>query len=268
MKIGITEHGDAACSLIWANKCKKRMVDGAVIITKKLTEEVRNNIIELHRQGFPLVLHATITGWGGSYLEPGVWEYKQSVGALKSLIDDGFPASHVVIRIDPMFPNASGIQRVRDVLTYVQEQGLFQAGNGIRLRMSVYDEYPHIRERLARLGMKPMYGGFFYAPRHMMGGLAEGLHEIRAGLNARPDTCVPVFAACAEDRLAQDFPSDFVQEGCISETDLTLMGLECPDSSFENAQHRKSCHCFSIKTELLTERRPCPHNCIYCYWKN
>lgn len=268
MKIGITERGDAACSLIWVEECRKRNVDGAVIITKRLTDAVKSNLLDLYKDGFPLMLHATITGWGGTYLEPGVWDYKQSVDSLKGLIDAGFPASHVVIRIDPMFPTLSGVRKVKEVMAYMQEKGLFSKGNGIRLRMSIYDEYPHVRQRLADLGLKPMYGGSFYAPKQMMNYLAQNLKSIREELNALPDTFVPVFATCAEDDIVKKFPDDFVVQGCISETDLKLMELACPENVFENIQHRKGCHCLSVKTELLTKRKPCPHNCIYCYWKN
>lgn len=268
MKIGITERGDAACSMLWVDKCKGHAVDGAIIITKKITDTVKDNLLALHAEGFPLILHATITGWGGTYMEPGVWEYEKSVRALKGLVDAGFPASRIIIRIDPMFPTQPGIRRVKELMRCLHGNGLFAEGNGIRLRMSIYDEYPHVRERLAGIGLQPMYGGCFSAPGHMVAALAEGIHEVREELGACPGTSVPVFETCAEDRLACRYRQDFRLAGCVSKTDLDVMGLECPEGLSENKQGRGGCHCLSVKTELLAERKPCPHKCIYCYWKD
>lgn len=271
MKIGITERGDAACDFAWVDKCEKHEVDGAVIITKKLTKEVRDNLLKLYKNGFPLILHATITGYGGSNMEPNVWEYEKSVKALKTLINNGFPISHIVIRIDPMFPGIFGMQWVKKLMYHLQEQGLFETGNGIRFRMSIYDEYPHVRERVKKLNLSPMYNGSFQPSRSMIDHLVASLHDIRETLNALPNTTVPVFETCAEDMLSREYPQEYIQRGCISETDLEIMGFN-PEIirlyKDENKQNRQGCHCLAIKTELLTERKQCPHGCIYCYWKN
>ena len=75
-----------------------------------------------------------------------------------------------------------------------------------------------------------------------------------------------VWETCAEEQLAKNYPGNFKIKGCVSNTDLKLMGLESV-KTYENPQNRVGCHCLSIKEELLIPRMPCPHNCIYCFWK-
>lgn len=76
------------------------------------------------------------------------------------------------------------------------------------------------------------------------------------------------FATCAEDMLASEFPDTFNIKGCISRDDLTIMGIAYETNLFENPQKRTGCHCLSCKTELLRPRKQCPHNCLYCFWKD
>ena len=47
-----------------------------------------------------------------------------------------------------------------------------------------------------------------------------------------------------------------------------VMGLPMDESMYENPQKRTGCHCLSCKTELLTPRVKCEHNCVYCFWKS
>ena len=65
MKIGITERGDASIDYGWEEKLD--MVDGAVLITKNITDYFISRILPLKEK---VILHATITGFGGSILEP------------------------------------------------------------------------------------------------------------------------------------------------------------------------------------------------------
>lgn len=49
----------------------------------------------------PIVVHCTCTGWGHTRMEPNVPDYKQQLSQMKKLIESGFPASRMVLRIDP-----------------------------------------------------------------------------------------------------------------------------------------------------------------------
>ncbi len=69
MKIGITERGDASIDYNWVNKLNT--VDGAIIITKNLTDKFIDTILEQLNQ-------------------------------LKKLVDLGFNPNHIVLRVDPI----------------------------------------------------------------------------------------------------------------------------------------------------------------------
>ena len=129
MKIGITERGDASIDYSWVDKLNN--VDGAIIITKNLNEKLQTKILEASK---PIIVHCTCTGWGGSYLEPNVPNYKEQLNNLKSLIDKGFLKSHCVLRIDPIIPTTEGIERVKNVLEYAKDLYLFDT---IRIRISI-----------------------------------------------------------------------------------------------------------------------------------
>lgn len=245
MKIGITERGDAGINLAWVNKLQS--VDGAILISKNFTEQFAQNVLTSTK---PLILHCTCTGYGHSELEPNVPDYKIQLNSLKNIIDRGFPAERCVLRIDPIFPSEKGLKHVREVLDY-----FMSLNTGVtRIRVSIVDEYKHIKERYRQHGWNPLYGDNF-------GPSASQVYAVASLLQVYPYT----FETCAEEGLC-NYTDKCVVQGCISNTDLRILGL--PEVSMsENPQNRKGCHCLSCKTELLTERKPCPHKCVYCFWK-
>lgn len=247
MKIGITERGDAGINLAWTQTITN--VDGAILISKNFTDEFITNVLAIQK---PVILHCTCTGYGGTELEPCVPDYKVQLDNLKRIIDLGFPAERCVLRIDPIFPSCKGLRKVYDVIEYFQS-----LNTGVtRVRVSVVDEYPHVRERYARLGWESLYGGNFYAS-------FEQLHMVADILNVYDFT----YELCAENHLAKFLKKPYIC-GCVSPLDLHLMGFTINESMQINPQNRSGCHCLSCKTELLTERKQCPHGCIYCFWKN
>ena len=66
-RIGITERGDAGLDLSWASKLDT--VDGAIVITKFLSPACYDALLANKEK---LILHATLTGYGHSVLEPAV----------------------------------------------------------------------------------------------------------------------------------------------------------------------------------------------------
>lgn len=252
MKIGITERGDAGLNFAWYDQLKNHTVDGAVLITKRITPQFINKVMDLYRSGFTqIIIHCTCTGWGGSIVEPNVPNYKAQLKALCDLIHCGFPISHCVLRIDPIFPTKNGIKRVTEVLDHAYDIGLLPQ---IRVRISVLDEYKHVKQRFRDSGFEPIYGDSFYAPYHMMQDLITALN--RYDLQ---------FECCAEKFLNNQ--NQFVHTGCISKRDLRIMGLEYQPQEI-NPQNRNGCQCLACKTELLSCRNRCGHQCLYCFWKD
>lgn len=252
IKIGITERGDAGRDLSWVEKLNA--MTGTILITKIITNAFIEKVLAAHRAGHKLIVHCTCTGWGESAFEPNVPSYQKQISQLKKLIDSGFPANHCVLRIDPIFPTEKGLQRIHEMLDWFSIA--FQPyTDQIRYRMSVYDEYNHVKERLKQAGFQPMYERFYASYAQM--------HDVGELLSKYPY----VFATCAEDKLAQEFPNTFIQAGCVSYDDFDIMGI--PRQEFRtNGQQRTGCHCLTCKTELLTCKHRCPNQCIYCYWRD
>lgn len=251
--VGITERGDAGLDLSWVNKLEKPCFDGAILITKNITPGFMEKLLSVSK---PVILHCTCTGWGHSWLEPCSPDYKTQLDALGSLIDKEFPADRCVLRIDPILPTDEGLDKVRMVLDYA---ALMLPMDKIRIRISVMDEYRHVRERFASTGHRPLYGGSFYAPWGMK----------HATIKVLTEEYPYFYETCAEDWMHDCYPNRFsCKQGCLSSLDLDIMGFLCPEDLLQNMQQRSGCHCLSCKKELLTERKQCPNGCLYCYWKN
>jgi len=248
MKIGITERGDAGINFEWCLKANQ--VDGMILITKNISALFIKGVLDLYNKGHKIIVHCTCTGYGGTELEPNVPNYKLQLESLKSLIDMGFPAENCVLRIDPIFPSEKGLNTVKEVMNYFMSLNM-----GVtRIRVSIVDEYKHVKERYRQRGWSPLYGDNF-------GPSYNQILAVACLLQNYPF----VFETCAEGGLC-DYSDKCVVQGCISNTDLRIMGL--PEVSLsENPQNRKGCHCLSCKTELLTKRKPCPNGCVYCFWK-
>lgn len=252
MKIGITERGDAGINFQWV--CKLNTVDGVILITKNITDNFIHQVLKSNELGHKLIVHCTCTGFGHTDLEPHVPNYQTQLNQLKKLIDMGFPADYCVLRIDPIFPTLKGMQVISNVLNF-----FISLNTGVtRIRISIVDEYKHVKERYKEHGWNSIYGDRFYASPT----------EFKLVANTLSQFPQFKFETCAEGTLAKLAPNTFEVTGCISETDLKLMSITPDPAMKQNMQKRNGCHCLACKTELLDNRHPCVHQCVYCYWKN
>lgn len=260
MKIGITERGDAGWDLSWHQILKNDTTyDGAVLITKYVTDTFIEKVMDLYNNGYPLIVHSTITGWGSTEIEPGIHDYHVQLANTQKLLMAGFLVQNLVIRVDPIWPTTGGLKRAGEVIEEAKAMKLLSVdSNTARLRVSILDEYRHVKERIKAMGHMPVYGERFFPAIPM-------IQDTTAMLKAAG---IP-FETCAEEALAGLCPELAVRCGCISEKDLLLMGLNIQqvENTYTNPQRRNGCHCLSCKFELLTMRHQCPTGCIYCYWK-
>lgn len=247
-KIGITERGDASIDYAWTGKLDS--VDMAVLITKNITKRFAGTVLDLHRAGRRLVVHATCTGWGGTYMEPNVPPYETQLASLRRLIDEGFPMRQCVLRVDPIIPTPEGLERLRSVLDAAHDLGLLP---GIRVRVSIVDEYRHVKDRLAASGHDAIYNRLRKYPTP---------DEIMAVKYVLGDYSCVRFETCAEPMLSM---ANVFHVGCVSRADLDLFGLTT-DVTETNMQNRSGCLCLKGKTELLSNKKRCPNQCMYCYW--
>lgn len=235
MKIGVTERGDAGLNFIWLKALRRGVVDGTIAITKAPQNLLIRGLPD------PVVVHCTITGHGGTQLEPGVPPPDVSLKAYHELVRR-YGGERVVLRIDPIL--ACDPEYVKAAEAVCREaQG--------RVRISFLDFYPHVRNRFAAAELAYAQPGF-HAPQ-----------SLRQELWDRLDALVPAGEAlevCAEPGL--------VCTGCVSARDVKAMGLNPGELSGEAGGQRKHCGCAAEKKELLAVRGQCPHACLYCYWRD
>ena len=252
MKIGITEQGDAGLDLSWVKKLSN--VDAAILITKNLTRKCMDAILQAHKDSHRLILHVGCTGWGNSPVEPNVPHLTTQLDHAMELIQAGFPVQNVVLRIDPIIPTNNGLQAVKNVLDYAFRINLLPQA---RVRISILDEYKHVKRRLQDLGYASFYPG---------NNFQASWQEMQAVTNLLK-TYDLQYHTCAEPKLnsSEDI---YVHSGCISCIDLDILGISKPDTTAVNPQNRFGCLCLNCKTELLSHKCQCPNGCLYCYWQN
>lgn len=254
-KIGITERGDAGLDFSWENKLQD--MDGAILITKNLNDEFIKHLMK--QDTGKIILHISCTGYGGSILEPKVPAPCVQLAQAVRLIEAGFPISHTVVRVDPIIPTAKGVRKAQNVIQNFMNQGFF------RFRLSVLDMYKHVKKRFADANVASPYGDAFSASVEqfasvddMVDGIQKDWFTFMAGLD---DSKLRI-ESCAEPKLKSPIPC-----GCISAYDFKLMSLD-PKAADNDGHQREECLCCSGKTELLQNKKRCPHQCLYCYWQD
>lgn len=228
IKIGITERGDAGTDFSWIDKAKQLNTSGVILITKRLSHRLIEEAGKTNA-----IIHATITGHGGSVIEPNVLTPQESFQLFSSAVKT-LGKERVILRIDPIIPTEEGIKIALGIYENLKH-------HGTRVRISFMDNYPHVRARFSAAGLQPLTYRF-HSPI-----------EQRKKISAM----FPEAEICGEP--------GFECIGCISSHDLCTLRI-----STENLKHgnqRRDCACLAIKTELLSRRGQCSHGCLYCYWK-
>jgi hypothetical protein len=201
-------------------------VDGVIAITKAPQNLLGSTLPE------QVVIHCTITGHGGSDIEPGVQPPEVTLAAYHGLVDR-YGGERVVLRIDPIL--------ACDPVMVAKAEAVNQQAEG-RVRISFMDFYYHARQRFLREGIEYDQPDF-HAPQSLRLDIWKRL--------GRPEVCAEPGLQCT---------------GCVSERDVRVMGLE--SLSGEVGEQRKHCRCAAEKKELFVSRQRCTHECLYCYWKD
>ena len=231
-KIGMTDGYDPAFDFRWIKWVSENKP--AILITKN-PKILYEKITELNCD-YNIIVHCTITGNGGSKIEPNVPDYKESLEYLYKFVDL-LGNKRVVLRIDPIMPIAEYIQNA--ITVYNEAKNKLQE-NMCRLRISFYDNYPHTEKRLHDIGIDIKYKTFDI-PLHIRKKVWRDMGQ--------PELCAEA-----------DMPS----RPCLSEYDCEILGVEpAPTGNYQ----RNKCNCLANKYELLNIKQQCMHKCAYCFWK-
>ena len=243
--IGITERGDAALDLSWENWVfvQKRP---AILISKDPCR-LNDAVIEMtERHGFTpnIIVHCTITGLGGSKIEPNVPKPSDALNGYFSFVKM-LGKDRVVLRCDPLIPADAFVDHA---LKNVMMHHL-----GTRIRFSFLDIYPHVRQRFEAAGID----------WHKLGFKDEKLHASRED---RMRLVIKMRNSVTNSSLLQACGEPGIESApCVSEFDCKTLGVQHMAPDFHQ---RYACCCASNKTELLKMRGRCRHGCLYCYWKD
>ena len=225
--IGITERGDAGLDTSWtAWVCDERKP--AILITKAPSRLVNMNLSD-----YNVIVHCTITGYGGTFMEPNVPSAEHEIQAYKHICKH-LNVNRVVLRIDPIIPTKKGIKKALDVYQHRIEGG--------RVRISFLDGYTHTRNRIIdATGYDLPWSGVHFPLKERMALYEEHFSDC--------EICGEPGMPCI---------------GCVSAKDCSILGVK-PTTTL--AGQRGACHCLSLKKELLFHKGQCKHGCLYCYWK-
>lgn len=241
--IGITETSDPCFHLdIFDN-----LYNANIIITKNLTNKMIEKLIENKDK---CILHMTVTGMGGSKIEPFVPTPEKNLAQIQILIEKGFPVEQIVLRVDPIVPTEKGVETALNTMLLYQNVGI------TRLRVSFLDMYNHTKERFINNHIKIPYETF-HADENIRKEAFNKIYEygIKMGYE--------IIQTCGEP--------GFESTPCISQMDIDILDLADSITLEGNKEQRTHCGCPSNKRQLITwekSRIKCGHNCLYCYMKD
>lgn len=245
-QIGVTETYDPCYVSDWDDK----LLDANIIITKELSDDMIHKLLGSVDK---VVLHHTVTGQGGTWLEPGVKGSAEEFAQFEKLIKLGFPLSHYALRLDPLIPiDKDCINNIQSVL-YAWNKYAGLKGHTIRCRVSMIDMYNHVLVRFNEANKIVPWEGF-HAPDKVFR-FIEQLFIKYSNLE---------YESCAEDK----FDPELVERtSCVSNKDLNILNQNTDEYGFPNQKQRSLCGCLAKKQILGVKPGRCPHKCLYCYWK-
>lgn len=235
MQIGITERGDAGLNFTWQHKLNG--LDGVILITKRPSALTQNGLSQIP---IPFIIHCTITGWGGTPMEPNVNPLEIELPAYKQLVELYGP-ERIILRVDPIFLDSNiDVDIIKTIKLIGSALG--------RVRISFFDAYPHALTRI-----KSTYPKFKSTSFHYPLALRQQfINQLKLFFNKDVEVCGEPDIACT---------------GCVSLRDFKAMNLQYDSNDAVLKGQRPQCPCLAAKTELLQNKYRCSHGCLYCYWK-
>ena len=198
-----------------------------------------------------LYLHFTVTGLGGTAIEPGVPPYREVLAQLPELTALAGHPWRISVRFDPIlfWREGSGVRSNIDAFPRVADAA---AAAGIRdIRVSFAQWYGKAVRRAAGRGLA------FPVPTEEE--QRSGASELAAVAAARG----LVLQACCQPLLA-GVPG-LRPSACIDGALLgSLHPRREPVSKRRDRSQRESCLCTESK-DIGSYTQACPHGCVYCY---
>lgn len=218
---------------------------------KRLREntELLETIKRFRDRGVPVGLQITITGLGGTLLEPGVETTAESFACLGGIIEERIlEAEKVCLRIDPLqaWRHRGGLIGNLEAIPAILQQAAVLGIRRARISIITFQRYQSkILPRMARLGLE-----------HLTVAPSEAASCLRPWLEKGMQ-----IATCATDLAREGIPSG----ACFDFTWLTGLPL-CSDVL--PVAKRTGCLCFyprEVSLVKIPRRSDCSGRCVACY---
>ena len=223
---GSTENGDPAFDTSWL----KNLQDVNLIITKNLSDWMIDRLMEYKDK---CVLHLTVTGFGGSFLEPGVPRVDYNARQLKKLLEFGFPSNQAVLRIDPM------------ISEYIAEQVLdeFKDSGVTRVRFSFLNLTNYTSNEISDEDIAA----------HIKDAVKLVNHSKEMKYNYTFESCAGPWLKVPGIEL----------RGCMNEKEAKNLGVN--DVEFQHGKRNRDFCLAPLNRVEMLEGHKCLHNCKYCF---
>ena len=240
-KYGITDKGDPA----FERTVEERLCECNIIITKNISKV--NDMLLRNKE--KCILHATITGYGGTVLEPNVPTSEMSFKYMKNLIDGGFPPNQIILRVEPILQSSDGIKVSQNII-----KECIKHGNIKNMRFSYLTLYPHVRCRFEESKVEYNYllDGEVYS---------NSFENWLAKLN--------YFESVTTCDVNSNFPAP-----CNIKHELIVLDVLEKYKEYDKGKtcetpnpNDRTCKYPPNKTELIRKDKQerCWHQCLYCY---
>ncbi len=212
-------------------------------------ETLRQVLADLRQRRIPVALQVTVTGLGGTALEPGIEPEHEAFSCLDRILQEQIPdPDRICLRVDPLqrWRGPRGLVSNLERIDGILEQARSRSIRRIRVSLVSYERYrgridPRLRARgLERMPVTAQEAGEILRP------------WLKLGMDIR---------TCASDLAWEGIPAG----ACFDfswVTGLQAQGLLRPVAA------RKGCLCFYPDSVLLCKvprRSACRGRCLACY---
>lgn len=247
-----SNHQEVICQRLFNKKSTEKKDVCLLLITKNLPNclKILGTADALH---IPTQIHCTITGLGGTKLEPQVPTPNLMVEeSIKMIEKYRINPEAVTIRIDPIVPEYLNLQMVEipHILGPLASIGVKDC------RISIVDYYPHVRERFDKLGIE--HPNKFQEDKPTKDSIISKLACLTVQLDMRLHLCA--------ESLPKKPEINIDTEGCASSESWKRLGIDSLRPITRG--QRKECTCDLKKEDLLAGlEKGCKPGCAYCYWR-
>jgi hypothetical protein len=224
--------------VLWSKDFSRLLADEAGLRTA----------LRKHRQLYFLF---TVTGLGGTMIEPGSPPPERALAELPALIELAGDPRRISLRFDPIVHWEEGgtVRRNLEIFGLVAAAARRHGIEDIRLSFAQW--YGKGARRARSRGF-----AFLDPPEEEKAAAALRLAETAAGFGLR-------LYACAQEFLAR--VPGFRPSACIDGRRLAALHPDGePASAAKDRTQRPACGC-TVSVDIGSYAQACPHDCVYCY---